>query len=116
MTTGISGINHFVVLMLENRSFDNLLGFLYADQNNVSSAGQKFEGLTGMESNPDNGGNPIQIFKIQQNQKQSYFYPRADPGEGFANTNVQLFGTNPAPAGAVATNQGFVKNFQTNMT
>jgi phospholipase C len=115
MPAGISGINHFVVVVLENRSFDNLLGFLYADQNNVSPAGQKFEGLTGTESNPDNSGKPIQVFKIQQNQKQSYFYPRADPGEGFANTNVQLFGTNPAPAGAVATNQGFVKNFQSNM-
>jgi phospholipase C len=116
MSSGISGINHFVVVMLENRSFDNLLGFLYVDQNNVSPAGQKFEGLTGTESNPDNSGKPIQVFKIQQNQKLSYFYPRADPGEGFANTNVQLFGTNPVPAGAVATNQGFVKNFQTNMT
>ncbi|WP_214107467.1 alkaline phosphatase family protein [Acrocarpospora catenulata] len=28
-------IEHFVVLMLENRSFDNLLGWLYADQGNV---------------------------------------------------------------------------------
>src|SRR5215467_3960827 len=115
MSSGISGINHFVLVMLENRSFDNLLGFLYADQKNVSPAGQKFEGLAGTESNPDNSGKPIQVFKIQQNQKLSYFYPRADPGEGFANTNVQLFGTNPVPAGAQATNQGFVKSFQTNM-
>src|SRR5215475_9451834 len=115
MSSGISGINHFVVVMLENRSFDNLLGFLYADQNNVSPAGQKFEGLTGTESNPDKSGKPIPVFKIQQNQKLSYFYPRANPGEGLANTNVQLYGTNPAPAGVVATNQGFVKNFQTNL-
>nr|WP_062335769.1 alkaline phosphatase family protein [Herbidospora sakaeratensis] len=28
-------IEHFVVLMLENRSFDNLLGWLYADTDNV---------------------------------------------------------------------------------
>jgi phospholipase C len=50
MSSGISGINHFVVVMLENRSFDNLLGFLYADQKNVSPAGQIFEGLAGTES------------------------------------------------------------------
>ena len=115
MSSGISGINHFVVVMLENRSFDNLLGFLYTDQNNVSPAGQKFEGLTGTESNPDKSGKPIPVFKIQQNQKLSYFYPRADPGEGLANTNVQLYSTNPAPAGVAATNQGFVENFQTNL-
>ena len=115
MANGLSGINHFVLVMLENRSFDNLLGFLYADQNNVSPAGYPFEGLKGNESNPDNSGKQISAFKIQKTANLSYFYPRADPGEGFANTNVQLFGTNPAPAGAHPTNQGFVKNFQTNM-
>jgi len=29
---------HVVVLMLENRSFDNLLGWLYADQSNQPRA------------------------------------------------------------------------------
>jgi phospholipase C len=100
MPDRLSRINHFVVVMLENRSFDNLLGFLYSDQNKVSPTGLKFEGLTGTESSPDTKGKPVQVFKIQQNQKLIYFYPRADPGEGFANTNVQLFGTNPQPAGA----------------
>ena len=38
--------------MLENRSFDHLLGYLYSDSGNVSPAGQPFEGLTGSESNP----------------------------------------------------------------
>src|SRR5215813_5541408 len=105
MSSGLSTINHFVVVMLENRSFDNLLGFLYSDQNNVSPTGQKFEGLTGAEANPDQTGKPVQVFEIQQTQKLSYFFPRADPGEGFANTNVQLFGINPPPSGATATNQ-----------
>jgi phospholipase C len=112
----LSKIEHFVVVMLENRSFDNLLGFLYADQNNVSPTGQSFAGLTGQESNPDSSGNQINVFQLKKGGKNSYFYPRADPGEGFANTNVQLFGINPPDAGAEATNQGFVKNFQTNMT
>src|SRR4051794_40199133 len=31
----LSSIQHIVVVMLENRSFDNMLGFLYADQGNV---------------------------------------------------------------------------------
>ena len=112
---GLSTIEHFVLVMLENRSFDNLLGFLYAGQNNVLPSGQDFAGLTGEETNPDNSGKPVKVFKIQSGAKLSYFYPRADPGEGFANTNVQLFGINPPEPGAIATNQGFVKNFQTNM-
>ncbi|HXJ84842.1 MAG TPA: alkaline phosphatase family protein [Candidatus Methylomirabilis sp.] len=112
---GLSTIDHFVVVMLENRSFDNLLGFLYADRNNVSLAGQPFEGLTGHESNPGRNGKPVGVFKIQQASALSSFYPRADPGEGFANTNVQLFGTNPPPAGATASNQGFIQSFQSNM-
>ena len=37
-------IKHVVVLMLENRSFDNLLGWLYADQ--APPDGQHFDGLT----------------------------------------------------------------------
>ncbi len=111
----LSKINHFVLLMLENRSFDNLLGFLYKDQNNVSN-GRKFAGLTGNESNPDKNGKAVNVFQIQSGTTTSYFFPRADPGEGYANTNVQLFGTNPPPPGGQATNQGFVKNFQMNMT
>ena len=31
---GMDRIKHLVVVMMENRSFDSLLGFLYADVNN----------------------------------------------------------------------------------
>ncbi len=37
--------------------------------------------------------------------------PAATPGEGFQNTNYQLFGTDDPDPGAVPTNQGFVVNF-----
>ena len=52
----LSSINHIVVLMLENRSFDQMLGFLYADRNNIPPIGPGFEGLTGREANPDDAG------------------------------------------------------------
>jgi len=55
----LAKIEHVVVLMLENRSFDHMLGFLYADEGNVSPAGDPFEGLTGTESNPDSSGNAV---------------------------------------------------------
>src|SRR6266850_4542007 len=32
---GMDRIKHLVVVMMENRSFDNLMGFLYADVNNM---------------------------------------------------------------------------------
>ena len=37
--------------------------------------------------------------------------PGADPGEGYANTNSQLFGTGKAPTPPIATNSGFVTNY-----
>jgi hypothetical protein len=36
---------HVEVLMLENRSFDRMLGFLYTDNGNVSASGQPYGGL-----------------------------------------------------------------------
>jgi phospholipase C len=110
-STGLSSINNIVVLMLENRSFDHMLGFLYSDSGNVSPAGQPFEGLTGSESNPDNSGTPVTVFEIQSSDENAYFMPGADPGEGYSATNSQLFGNATAPTPANATNQGFVTDF-----
>lgn len=62
---GIDEIEHFVVLMLENRSFDQMLGFLYENQKGPRN--QHFEGLTGNESNPDDLGREIKVYKIQAN-------------------------------------------------
>ena len=109
--TQLSAVQHIVHLMLENRSFDHLLGFLYADSGNTSPAGAAFEGLTGQESNPDSSGQPVSVFKINAGDPGAYFMPGADPGEGYANTNSQLFGTGTAPVPPVAANQGFVTNF-----
>lgn len=108
----LAAISHIVVLMLENRSFDHMLGFLYADANNVSTAGQAFEGLAGTESNPPVAGTaPVTVFKITAGAANTYFLPGADPGEGYMATNAQLFGSNTAPTPPVATNQGFVSNY-----
>ncbi len=107
----LSAVQHIVHLMLENRSFDHLLGFLYADSGNVSPTGAVFEGLTGQESNPDTSGQAVAVFKINPTDPGAYFMPGADPGEGYANTNSQLFGSGTAPVPPAATNHGFVTNF-----
>ena len=105
-------INHIVVVMLENRSFDHLLGFLYQSSGNVSPLGKPFEGLQGNETNPDGNGRSVPVFSISPTSAHPYFMPGADPGEGYLNTNSQLFGTTQAPNPiAPASNDGFVTNF-----
>jgi phospholipase C len=108
----LPAIKYIVQLMLENRSFDQMLGFLYEGSGNKSATGQPFEGLTGNESNPDDTGRQIKVYKIAQTAPHPYLMPGADPGEGFFNTNMQLFGTDDPAAGATPTNQGFVVNFK----
>ncbi|KJY42693.1 phosphoesterase [Streptomyces sp. NRRL B-1568] len=110
--TPMDRIDHLVVLMLENRSLDTMLGFLYTDQGNRSPSGQPFEGLTGGESNPDGNGSKVSVFRIDPAETGAYFDPGSIPGEAYPHVNVQLFGTadvpTPAPA---ATNDGFVADY-----
>jgi phospholipase C len=108
---GLASIQSIVVVMLENRSFDHMLGYLYSREGNKSPLGQPFDGLTGNETNPDSKGNPVKVSPIAATDPHPYFMPGSDPGEGFLNTNSQLFGTTQPKAGAATTNQGFVTNF-----
>ncbi len=112
MANQLSSIKHIVHLMLENRSFDQMLGFLYEASGNRSPTGQPFEGLSGNESNPDDAGREITVYKIDRNSPHPYLMPGADPGEGFYNTNYQLFSTDDPAPNATPTNRGFIVNFQ----
>jgi phospholipase C len=108
----LAAINHVVVLMLENRSFDHMLGYLYADSGNVSPTDQPFEGLTGGEYNLDPTGTQVPVFQITPSTVNPYFMPGADPGEGYAATNNQYFGSETAPtSGQQAPCSGFVEDF-----
>jgi hypothetical protein len=102
------GYHHIVVLMLENRSFDHVLGFPYAGGNSVSPAGRPFDGLSGQESNTDGSGKAVAVFKIQSTSNNACLMPAANPGEGYSATSSQLFGTTTTPTPPQATNQGFV--------
>src|ERR1051325_62435 len=93
---------HVVVLMLENRSFDNIFGYLY--QNGVPP-GKHFEGVVGNNlSNPDENGNPVPT-----SVETDFHQPYPDPGEEFDHITAQLFSGNP-PTGAPQM-QGFVKDY-----
>jgi phospholipase C len=107
---GLASVNSVVVLMLENRSFDHMLGYLYPG--NVSPSGQPFDGLAGTESNPGSNGQPVTVFGIEPATPNAYFMPGADPGEGYMSTNSQLYGSTKTPAsGLAAPGQGFVKDY-----
>ena len=112
MANQLGAIKHIVQLMLENRSFDQMLGFLYQSGGNKSALGHPFEGLTGNESNPDDTGREIKVYKIDHNAPHPYLMPGADPGEGFQHTNYQLFQTDDPTPGQVPTNRGFVIDFK----
>src|SRR6201996_43846 len=96
----LASIEHVVVLMLENRSFDHMLGYLYSDAGNVSPAGQPFDGLTGQETNPDASGTAVPVSPITAATANASFMPGAAPGEGYLATNQQLYGTDAGPAAA----------------
>ena len=64
----LPSINHVVQLMLENRSFDHMLGFLYPKSDN-------FEGLTGSESNTDASGNTATVHQIDHTAAGAHFMP-----------------------------------------
>src|SRR5580698_7345282 len=100
MSVGLDNLKHIVVLMMENRSFDHMLGAL-------TQKYPKINGLTGNESNPDTNG---AIVKVQPNaQFQSQLDP--DPDHHFPGVDLQLFGGAPQGAGRVANMQGFVKDY-----
>ncbi|HSR83920.1 MAG TPA: alkaline phosphatase family protein [Streptosporangiaceae bacterium] len=85
-----TALDHVVVLMFENRSFDNLLGRLY-QPGEVAS----FEGVAGKDlSNPvpdwaaDHSGGD----RIRYGLAADMNTPSPDPGEEYQHVNTQLFG------------------------
>ncbi|HEX9827456.1 MAG TPA: alkaline phosphatase family protein [Flavobacteriaceae bacterium] len=87
----LSTFDHVVVLMLENRSFDNLLGYLYTDD---LPKGKTFEGLYGktikMPVPPEAKGYNEHPF-IEPMKKGDYHQPFPDPGEVYQHVNTQLY-------------------------
>jgi phospholipase C len=101
MTAGLDNLRHIVVLMMENRSFDHMLGAL-------KKTDPRINGLTGSESNPDTNGNPVSAQPLADYQDQLVH----DPDHHFPGTDLQIFGGQTGN-GRVANMQGFVKSYFT---
>jgi phospholipase C len=97
MTNGLQALKHIVVVMMENRSFDHMLGALKA----VNS---KIDGLTGTESNLDTTNEPSPVQPLAEFQSQL----DPDPNHHFPAVHQQLFDGGPV---GQATMSGFVKSY-----
>jgi phospholipase C len=93
MPTALESLKHIVVVMMENRSFDHMLGFLRDEVPAI-------DGLTGGETNPDTTGTLVPV-----NRNARYHGElEPDPGHHWEDIEEQVFG-NP-PGGP--TMQGFI--------
>src|SRR5271166_5599951 len=116
-------IEHVVLLMLENRSFDSLLGWLYEKGRPAKNVpeltpGQRdYEGLQGLKlqdyENVDATGT-IKVSSIRG--AKGLNVPNIAPGETFTQVNTQLFGRDfkenelPKP-GEKPTMKGYVRDY-----
>lgn len=99
----LNHIDRFVVLMLENRSFDNLLGWM-------PPGGAEGGGLSGEEYNIGPDGK--QVFVTQAfDGPRVMWAPTPDPGEKFVQINEQLFRQAVQQPTGAADMSGFVQNY-----
>lgn len=122
MPTGMDNIEHVVVVMFENRSFDNLLGWLYAKEGNnpphllpPDSSPPYYEGLVkGKYCNTCNECNPSTICASQPTtgwppKNNPALAP--DPGELFKDVTFQIYGTSDPGQTDQADMSGFLQNY-----
>lgn len=115
----MQNIEHVVFLMLENHSFDSLLGWLYESDLpalNIppATAGDEFRGLAHIDRNAfTNVAGSLSSPPVRG--VEGFTVPTPDPGEDFARVNTQFFGT-PTPApGAQAKMLGVLADFVAEM-
>src|SRR5216684_5027989 len=102
---GLDNLRHIVVLMMENRSFDHMLGALMAQD-------QRIDGLDGTQTNPDTTNTQIPVKPLAEFQGQL----DPDPDHHFPGVDLQIFGGAPPGPGRVANMQGFIKSYATQGT
>ena len=102
--TGLDAVDHVVVLMMENRSFDNVLGYLYPDGVPANAPlGKVIDGLLFPDGSAKPLFNPIpdtavnkpdhglEIVKAGPVDPGNFRQPYPDPGEEYPYINIQLF-------------------------
>ncbi|MFL6307663.1 MAG: alkaline phosphatase family protein [Candidatus Sulfotelmatobacter sp.] len=94
-------IKHLVVLMMENRSFDHMLGFMQSPTYGI-------DGLDRTEMNRDSSGEPV---RVNKEARYTGDLPN-DPSHDFEDVMEQMFGVQSPTAGQQPDMSGFVKNYE----
>jgi phospholipase C len=104
---GLAEVSHVVVLMLENRSFDHLLGFLKRRRPGI-------DGLTGSEAIPRDpavgAGDLVQVTDTAPEVTD------VDPGHAIGDVNQQMYGRVEPDFPPTGRNDGFVANYRRHAT
>ena len=116
--------DHLVVLMLENRSFDNLCGFLYehdAPRHFVGRGEPLFDGVAGRDDLVnDDAGDPPSVYRVRRapwERPENMFSPYPNAGEFYTpNINRQVYGADELSGNSrtLPTNglmRGFVQDY-----
>lgn len=113
----MNNIEHVVLLMLENRSFDSMLGWLYekdAPALNIpeASAGDRFRGLQSMDLAAfTNSAMDGRISSPPVRGSSGPTVPGISPGEEFEHVNMQFFEKDEVGGQERATMKGVLKDY-----
>jgi phospholipase C len=99
-------IQHVVALMLENQSFDRLLGFVRLDD-----ASERIDGLTGNETMPAALTDPGRVVRLERGTALALYVTDPTPGHQFEDIAVQVFGQPRVPDPPTPTMNGFIDNY-----
>jgi phospholipase C len=104
MAAGLDNLKHIVVLMMENRSFDHMLGF-------AATPDWKIDGLDGTEFNLDSTGERATV----SNDADYSGDLKEDPGHHVFDTLTQLYGDPHTSVREDPTMEGFVLSYEGKM-
>lgn len=113
-------IEHVVLLMLENRSLDNVLGWLYETGMPArvvpEGSSSNFNGVAGHDLFNEYKGTKLPVLHGTDKCSQPLRVPRLDPNEPYDDVTVQLFADGygkmpPMKPGAKAHMKGFAYNY-----
>jgi len=102
--TNTTPIEHVIVLMLENRSFDHMLGFL-------KKANPDIRGCLPNEEKCSNPKDPADPNSDTVTVQDTAVYVQVSPSHSIEGTTVELYGTNVADVTKDAPMNGFVKSY-----
>jgi phospholipase C len=101
VSSALDNLKHVVVLMMENRSFDHMLGF-------AQRPAWAIDGLAGNESNADSAGGVAQV-----SSDANYAGDLTpDPGHSGFDTLNHLYGDPAMPVATEPTMSGFVRSYE----